>query len=372
MARILPIKVLRTTRANLNASASAVGLLGGEPYLITDESRLAVGLTTSTYMDFAKLSEVQAKANSASPTFTGTVTLGASVVGGASLNIPQGTAPTSPVNGDVWTTALGVNARIGGVTLGLSSLVMAATNPTPIDNMFWWDSTTGNLRIRYNDGSSSQWVDAFSGVATTAITANTLVSARTITMTGDVTWSVSFDGSTGVTAAGTIAVAAVTNTKLAQMANGTIKGRTTAGAGSPEDLTGAQATALLSTFTSAVKGLVPASGGGTTNFMRADGTWAAPPAGGSSSYTVTSQATSYTEAATSGEVIRKITASGQTVTLPTAVGNTAKLTYKFMVAGTCVIDGAGTETIDEGLTATLTRQYESITLVSDNANWIII
>lgn len=39
-------------------------------------------------------------------------------------------------------------------------------------------------------------------------------------------------------------------------------------------------TALLDTFTSGAKGLVPASGGGTTNFLRADGTWAAPSGGG--------------------------------------------------------------------------------------------
>lgn len=66
---------------------------------------------------------------------------------------------------------------------------------------------------------------------------------------------------------------AVDNTKLADMATARIKGRATAGTGDPEDLTGTQATALLDTFTSGAKGLVPASGGGTTNFLRADGTW---------------------------------------------------------------------------------------------------
>lgn len=39
-------------------------------------------------------------------------------------------------------------------------------------------------------------------------------------------------------------------------------------------------TALLNAFTSALNGLVPASGGGTTNYLRADGTWASPPGGG--------------------------------------------------------------------------------------------
>lgn len=39
-------------------------------------------------------------------------------------------------------------------------------------------------------------------------------------------------------------------------------------------------TAALNVFTSALKGLAPASGGGTTNFLRADGTWTAPAGGG--------------------------------------------------------------------------------------------
>jgi hypothetical protein len=78
----------------------------------------------------------------------------------------------------------------------------------------------------------------------------------------------------------TIAADAVTNAKLANMATATIKGRSTAGTGDPEDLTGTQATALLDVFSSTLKGLAPASGGGTTTFLRADGAWAAPPGGG--------------------------------------------------------------------------------------------
>ena len=73
----------------------------------------------------------------------------------------------------------------------------------------------------------------------------------------------------------------ITNAKAADMATGTIKGRITAGTGDPEDLTGTQATALLDAFTSGAQGLAPASGGGTTNFLRADGSWAAPGGGGS-------------------------------------------------------------------------------------------
>lgn len=75
----------------------------------------------------------------------------------------------------------------------------------------------------------------------------------------------------------------VTDAKLADVPTATFKGRTTAGSGDPENLTPAQATALLDIFTDVLKGLVPASGGGTTNFLRADGTWAAPPGGGGGS-----------------------------------------------------------------------------------------
>lgn len=61
-----------------------------------------------------------------------------------------------------------------------------------------------------------------------------------------------------------------------------IFGRNTAGAGAGEELTGTQATSLLDVFSDAAKGLAPASGGGTTNFLRADGNWAVPAGGGGS------------------------------------------------------------------------------------------
>lgn len=43
------------------------------------------------------------------------------------------------------------------------------------------------------------------------------------------------------------------------------------------NVTATEATALLDVFTSALKGLAPASGGGTANFLRADVSWAVPP-----------------------------------------------------------------------------------------------
>ncbi len=41
----------------------------------------------------------------------------------------------------------------------------------------------------------------------------------------------------------------------------------------------------VETFNDTTEGVVPASGGGTTNFLRADGTWTTPAGGGGGSLT---------------------------------------------------------------------------------------
>lgn len=74
-------------------------------------------------------------------------------------------------------------------------------------------------------------------------------------------------------------------------------GRITGGSGAGEELTGTQATTLLDVFTSSLKGLAPASGGGTSNFLRADGTWAAP-GGGSDPWVYLSLASNSTVSTT--------------------------------------------------------------------------
>lgn len=162
---------------------------------------------------------------------------------------------------------------------------------------------------------------AASVAANAAVAANT-AKVTNATHTGDVTGS----------GALTIANDVVTNAKLANMATASVKGRTTAGTGDPEDLSAAQVRTLLNvangatanssdatllnranhtgtqaqatvtnlvtdlaakaplaspTFTgtvtlpagTAVNGVTLTTAGGTTNFLRADGTYAAPPAG---------------------------------------------------------------------------------------------
>jgi len=78
----------------------------------------------------------------------------------------------------------------------------------------------------------------------------------------------------------TISAGVVTLAKMAQLPAVSLIGNALATAGTPQALTAAQATALLGLFTAALQGLVPPSGGGILNYLRADGTWHIPPAAG--------------------------------------------------------------------------------------------
>jgi hypothetical protein len=61
---------------------------------------------------------------------------------------------------------------------------------------------------------------------------------------------------------------------LATIPAHTYVGNNTGSTAAPANITNTQLTADLNAFTSSLKGLAPASGGGTTNFLRADGSWA--------------------------------------------------------------------------------------------------
>ena len=91
-------------------------------------------------------------------------------------------------------------------------------------------------------------------------------------------------------------------------------------------------------------------------------------------YSVVNKTAGYTETTTSGEIVIEANlAAGFTITLPTAVGNTAKLTVKKMLAaGQITIATTSAQTIDSGATAVLNNLGEAITLISNSANWDII
>jgi hypothetical protein len=52
------IQIKRGTRAQIEAAKASGQLKDGEPYLITDENRLAVGVAPNGYSSFAKIEEL--------------------------------------------------------------------------------------------------------------------------------------------------------------------------------------------------------------------------------------------------------------------------------------------------------------------------
>jgi hypothetical protein len=66
---------------------------------------------------------------------------------------------------------------------------------------------------------------------------------------------------------------------IAAIANNELVGNVSGGSAVPIGLTAAQSTSILNQFTNTLQGLVSGSGGGTTNFLRADNTWASPGSG---------------------------------------------------------------------------------------------
>jgi len=193
---------------------------------------------------------------------------------------------STPIAATVDLYALRVTNGTGDILQlnGLSQALVAAGTASSPAFSFIGDTNTGIFRdVADQIAFSTNGIERLR-ITTTAATFAVPVSATNLsgTNTGDQTITLTSDvtGSGTGSFATTIAAGVVSNSKLANVATATIKGRTTAGTGSPEDLTGTQATALLDAFTSTLKGLAPASGGGTTNFLRADGTWAAPPGSG--------------------------------------------------------------------------------------------
>lgn len=158
-------------------------------------------------------------------------------------------------------------------------------------------------------------------------------------LTGDVTGT--GPGSTATT----IAANAVSNSKAAQMATLTLKGNNTGSTANASDLTVAQVNAVLPVFTSTLNGVTPLSGGGTTNFLRADGSWATPSGGGSGTVTTVSVATANGFA---GTVANATTTPA--VTLTTSASGVLKGNGTAISAATSGTDySAGTSALATGI-----------------------
>jgi hypothetical protein len=152
-----------------------------------------------------------------------------------------------------------------------------------------WGVPPGTGGVSFANPSSSAGLTAVNGTATTAMRSD---ASPAISQSISPTWSgthtfsnvpiissltgyIKGNGASALTASSTIPIS-----DMATIAAHTYVGNNTASTATPAALTNTQLTADLNVFTSSLKGLAPSSGGGTTNFLRADGAWAAPSGGG--------------------------------------------------------------------------------------------
>jgi hypothetical protein len=213
-----------------------------------------------------------------------------------------------------WTVPAGGVGTISSLTTDVvasgTGAVAATIQAGVVDNSKL--ATMPTLTIKGNNtGSTAAPLDlTVAQVKTQLNLTGTNSGDQTITLTSDVT------GSGTGSFATTIASGVVSNSKLSTMPATTIKGNNTASTAAPLDLTPAQLNAMLPVVTSTLNGLAPASGGGTTNFLRADGTWAAAGTAGAITSLTTDVVTSGSGAATA-TIQAGVVTNSKLATMPT-------------------------------------------------------
>jgi hypothetical protein len=71
---------------------------------------------------------------------------------------PTGPVPEAPIDGQKYVRQ---GSTASWVVAAGSSIYVSDTPPAGVpDNSLWWESDSGNLYVRYNDGTSTQWVVA--------------------------------------------------------------------------------------------------------------------------------------------------------------------------------------------------------------------
>lgn len=140
----------------------------------------------------------------------GKATLAATDAGYASANLPHGTAPSSPANGDVWTTTAGIYVRINGVTVGplisrdpstFAYRTLRRTTNVTLNNSTHTTIVFETSDASENAGTDLAWTAGGSGdevaVATPGLYDLTFAFRYTGTVSTGSVWGVSLEGFNG-------------------------------------------------------------------------------------------------------------------------------------------------------------------------------
>jgi hypothetical protein len=160
------------------------------------------------------------------------------------------------------------------MSVQLPSVLSAVITPSNTFHRHWY-SWANEITQEVNANSLPPAPPSFAPVNASYVTLSTngtLTAERVLTAGAGISIT---DGGPGgaVTVASTVTPGVPTSRTIS----------TTAPLAGGGDLS-ADRTLSVSTFSSGASGIVPASGGGTVNFLRADGTWAAPAGGGGGGY----------------------------------------------------------------------------------------
>jgi hypothetical protein len=242
---------------------------------------------------------------------------------GSTATTLQGELAVSSVDGNIYyntgTSTVILDGTSSTNTLTNKTIAVGANHITSTPNtVAQFNASTGDLESSVTTDAELAFVHGVTSNIQAQL--NAISSASISSLTGDVV-------ATGPGAAtATIQANVVDNSKLAQAPALTIKGNNTGSTANEQDLTVAQVNAILPIFTSTLNGLVPASGGGTTNFLRADGAWAVAGSGSVTSVALTVPSF----LAVSGSPITSTGTFGVTLSgtaLPVTSGGTGDITF---------------------------------------------
>ena len=225
---------------------------------MTSNKLLGSGLTGTAVAEISLGTGLTFSGNTLNATNTGGTLTNISIVAANGFNGSIANSNTNPSITLITSTSGILKGSSGALTTAIEGADYSAGT-----------STLGSGILKTTNGTGALSIATASDFP--ILNQNTTGNAATVTTNANLTGPVTSTGNTT-----SISSNVVTNTMLSQIATQVFKGRTSVGAGNVEDLTPTQATAMLNNFTSSAKGLVPASGGGTSSYLRADGTFAIP------------------------------------------------------------------------------------------------
>ena len=168
------------------------------------------------------------KADLAGATFTGKINTPATTAASAFLNLPHGTVPSAPVNGDLFTTTFDLGCRINGSTRYFAQKGSANTFSAGQKQTVSHSATTAGLNIGPVAGDPSGLANGDVWLNSTTNALNARVNGQTMPLNAVKAW-VNFTGTgTGTWAGGTSTVtraaASTTATVTTTTAHGLVVG----------------------------------------------------------------------------------------------------------------------------------------------------